>query len=120
MQLVEVRDTTQAQLTALREENQKKLDEMRNVVDEKLQATLTARLDGAFKIVSERLELVHKGLGEMQAMAADVGGLKRALTNVKTRGILGEVQLESILEQFLTLVHLARNVETAPGSNNRV
>ena len=120
VQLVEVRDTTQAQLTALREENQKKLDEMRNVVDEKLQATLTARLDGAFKIVSERLELVHKGLGEMQAMAADVGGLKRALTNVKTRGILGEVQLESILEQFLTLDQLARNVETAPGSNKRV
>jgi DNA recombination protein RmuC len=118
--LDKVREATQLQLTTLREENQKKLDEMRGVVDEKLQATLQSRLGEAFKQVSERLEQVHKGLGEMQSIATDVGGLKRVLSNVKARGIVGEVQLENILEQFLAADQLARNCETAPGSNKRV
>lgn len=119
-QLTQVRETTHAQLTKLGEDNQRKLDEMRGVVDEKLQATLQTRLGEAFKQVSERLEQLHKGLGEMQSIASEVGGLKRVLSNVKTRGILGEVQLKTILGDMLSPEQWVENVETAPGSNKRV
>lgn len=97
--------------------NEKKLDEMRATVDEKLQKTLEARLGESFRLVSERLEAVHKGLGDMQQLASGVGDLKRVLTNVKTRGVLGEYQLENILEQLLTPDQYARNVKTKTGSN---
>jgi len=115
-----VRATLADELLKLQQMNQQKLDELRGAVDKKLETTLQSRLDGAFKLMSEQLEKVHKGLGEMQSMAADVGGLKRALTNVKSRGILGEIQLESILEQFLTPDQFVRNAETAPHSGKRV
>jgi DNA recombination protein RmuC len=115
-----VRTTLADELLKMQQMNQQKLDELRGAVDKKLETTLQSRLDGAFKLMSEQLEKVHKGLGEMQSMAADVGGLKRALTNVKSRGILGEIQLEAILEQFLTKEQFVRNAETSPGSNRRV
>ena len=115
-----IRAKVDERLLQLQQVNQQKLDELRGAVDKKLETTLQSRLDGAFKMMSEQLEKVHKGLGEMQSMAADVGGLKRALTNVKTRGILGEIQLEAILDQFMTPEQVVRNAETAPGSNKRV
>ena len=93
---------------------------MRKTVDEKLHATLEQRLGDSFKLVSERLELVHKGLGEMQTLAAGVGDLKKVLTNVKTRGTWGEVQLEALLDQLLTAEQYEKNVITRPGSNERV
>jgi len=93
---------------------------MRATVDEKLHATLEARLGESFKQVADRLEQVHKGLGEMQTLARDVGSLSRVLNNVKTRGTLGEVQLAGLLEQVLTHEQYERNVETIPGSNQRV
>ena len=98
----DVRSTVEKQLTEKREDNGKRLDEMRKTVDEKLQTTLEKRLGESFKQVSERLEQVHKGLGEMQTIASGVGDLKKVLTNVKTKGILGEYQLGNILEQLLT------------------
>lgn len=104
-------------LKEMNENNSKKLDEMRNVVDEKLQSTLEKRLGESFKIVSERLEIVHKGLGEMQNLATGVGDLKRVLTNVRTRGTWGEVQLENLIEQVLTPDQYAKNVSTKKGSN---
>jgi DNA recombination protein RmuC len=97
--------------------NEKKLDEMRATVDEKLQKTLETRLGESFRLVSERLEAVHKGLGDMQQLASGVGDLKRVLTNVKTRGVLGEYQLENMLEQLLTPDQYAKNVKTKAGSN---
>jgi DNA recombination protein RmuC len=100
--------------------NQAKLDQMRAVVDEKLQTTLEQRLSESFKQVAERLEQVHKGLGEMQGLAQGVGDLKRVLTNVKSRGVFGEVQLEALLEQVFTAEQYAKNVETRPKSNQRV
>jgi DNA recombination protein RmuC len=93
---------------------------MRKTVDEKLHATLEQRLGESFKLVSDRLEKVHQGLGEMQQLAIGVGDLKRVLTNVKTRGTWGEVQLEMVLEQMLTPDQYAKNVETVPGSGERV
>jgi DNA recombination protein RmuC len=93
---------------------------MRKTVDEKLHQTLEKRLGESFKLVSDRLEAVHKGLGEMQTLAAGVGDLKKVLTNVKTRGTWGEVQLDNLLEQVLTAEQYAKNVETKPGSNARV
>jgi DNA recombination protein RmuC len=93
---------------------------MRRTVDEKLHATLEQRLGESFKLVSDRLEQVHRGLGEMQTLAAGVGDLKRVLTNVKTRGTWGEVQLSALLEQLLTADQFAANVATRPGSNERV
>jgi DNA recombination protein RmuC len=93
---------------------------MRETVDEKLQKTLETRLGESFKLVSERLEAVHKGLGDMQQLATGVGDLKRVLTNVKTRGVLGEYQLENILEQLLTPDQYEKNVKTKPGSNGLV
>lgn len=118
--LTELRTSVDARLAALQAGNEAKLDEMRKTVDEKLHATLEARLGESFKQVSERLEQVHRGLGEMATLATGVGDLKRVLTNVKTRGGWGEVQLESLLEQLLTAEQFARSVTTRPGSNERV
>ena len=116
----EVRATLDAQLAQLQQTNSAKLDEMRKTVDEKLQATLETRLGESFKQVADRLEQVHKGLGEMQALAQGVGDLQLVLTNVKTRGMFGEVQLEALLEQVLTPEQYAKQVETKPRSNQRV
>jgi DNA recombination protein RmuC len=118
--LTEVRQSVDARLLSLQEGNEKKLEQMRATVDEKLHATLELRLGESFRQVAERLELVHKGLGEMQALARDVGSLNRVLTNVKTRGIFGEVQLAGLLEQVFTPEQYATNVATVPGSNDRV
>ena len=118
--LAEVRTTMETQLAQLQQSNAAKLDEMRQTVDEKLQTTLETRLGESFKQVADRLEQVHKGLGEMQTLAVGVGSLQRVLTNVKTRGIFGEVQLEALLEQVLTTDQYARQVETKPRSNQRV
>jgi DNA recombination protein RmuC len=117
---VEVRATLEQKLKDIESNNAKKLEEMRQTVDEKLHATLEHRLGESFKLVSDRLELVHRGLGEMQTLAAGVGDLKRVLTNVKTRGTWGEVQLEALLEQVLTPDQYAKNVATVPGRTERV
>lgn len=118
--LGEVRATLESQLAQLQQTNAAKLEEMRKTVDEKLQATLETRLGESFKQVAERLEQVHKGLGEMQSLAQGVGDLQRVLTNVKTRGMFGEVQLEALLEQVLTPEQYGKQVETKPGSRQRV
>ncbi len=118
--LGEVRATLEARLKDIEANNAAKLEEMRRTVDEKLHATLEQRLGESFKLVSDRLEQVHRGLGEMQTLAAGVGDLKKVLTNVKTRGTWGEVQLESLLEQLLTPDQYAKNVATIPNSNDRV
>ncbi|MFH1661250.1 MAG: DNA recombination protein RmuC [Pseudomonadota bacterium] len=110
----------ESRLTAIQADNANKLEEMRRTVDEKLHATLEQRLGESFKLVSDRLEQVHRGLGEMQTLAAGVGDLKRVLTNVKTRGTWGEVQLSALLEQLLTAEQFGSNVATKPGSNERV
>jgi DNA recombination protein RmuC len=115
-----VRGAIDLRLHQLQQENQKKLDEMRATVDEKLQGTLERRLGEAFQLMSERLEAVHKGLGEMQSLALSVGDLKRVLTNVKTRGTYGETQLESLLEQMLAPGQYAKQLATKPGSAERV
>ena len=116
----EVRQTLEAQLAQLQASNAAKLDEMRATVDEKLQTTLQARLGESFKQVADRLEQVHKGLGEMQTLAQGVGDLKHLLTNVKTRGIFGEAQLASLLEQVFVPDQYAVQVATRPGSKNMV
>lgn len=118
--LGEVRLVVEQRLTALQDGNEKKLDQMRATVDEKLQTTLEARLGESFKLVAERLEQVHKGLGEMQTLAAGVGDLKHLLTNVKTRGIFGEAQLAGLLEQVFVVDQYAAQVATRPGSKNMV
>jgi DNA recombination protein RmuC len=118
--LTEMRGTMETQLSQLQQSNAAKLDEMRQTVDEKLQATLQARLGESFKQVAERLEQVHKGLGEMHNLAQGVGDLKHLLTNVKTRGMFGEAQLASLLEQVLTPEQYAVQVATRPGDKNRV
>lgn len=118
--LAEVRATLEHKLKDIEVNNAAKLEEMRRTVDEKLHATLEQRLGESFKLVSDRLEQVHRGLGEMQTLAAGVGDLKRVLTNVKTRGIWGEVQLQALLEQLLTPEQFAKNVATRPGSAERV
>ncbi len=110
----------EGRLAAIQADNASKLEEMRRTVDEKLHATLEQRLGESFKLVSERLEQVHRGLGEMQTLAAGVGDLKRVLGNVKTRGTWGEVQLAALLEQLLTVDQFSANVATVPGSNERV
>jgi len=112
--------SNEERLKALQEDNSKKLDQMRGVVEEKLQSTLEKRLGESFRQVSERLEQVHAGLGEMRALAGDVGDLKKVLTNVKTRGTWGEVQLGNLLEQMLTAEQYDVNVETRAGSGKRV
>jgi DNA recombination protein RmuC len=116
----EVRETLEKQLAQLQTTNAAKLDEMRATVDEKLQTTLQARLGESFKQVADRLEQVHKGLGEMQTLAAGVGDLKHLLTNVKTRGIFGEAQLAALLEQVFVPDQYAAQVATRPGSKNVV
>jgi DNA recombination protein RmuC len=115
-----IRSSIDKNLKELREDNSKKLDEMRNVVDNTLHATLEKRLGESFKLVSDRLELVHKGLGEMSTLASGVGDLKKVLTNVKTRGSWGEIQLGNLLEQILTKDQYSTNVQTRPGSQERV
>jgi DNA recombination protein RmuC len=120
LNLGEVRTTLQGQLSALQQGNETKLDQMRATVEEKLQSTLEARLGESFRLVSDRLEQVHRGLGEMQTLAAGVGDLKRVLSNVKTRGGFGEVQLAALLEQLLTVDQYATNIATRPGSSERV
>ncbi len=119
-QLADVRTTLEARLKDIQLDNATKLEEMRKTVDEKLHATLEQRLGESFKQVSDRLEAVHKGLGEMQTLALGVGDLKRVLTNVKTRGTWGEVQLGALLEQILTPDQYATNVATRPGSRDVV
>ena len=116
----ELRQAVEGRLTQLQQGNEAKLEQMRATVDEKLHATLEQRLGESFKQVAERLEQVHKGLGEMQTLARDVGSLNRVLTNVKSRGIYGEVQLAGLLEQVFTPEQYAANVATVPGSNERV
>ncbi|KQZ43391.1 DNA recombination protein RmuC [Duganella sp. Root1480D1] len=118
--LLEVRVALETKMRELQADNGARLEEMRKTVDEKLHETLETRLTESFRQVSERLERVHQGLGEMQQLALGVGDLKRVLTNVKTRGTWGEVQLEMLLEQILTPDQYAKNVETIPGSNARV
>ena len=118
--LEENRKTLETQFQRIQESNEKKLDEMRKTVDEKLQSTLEKRLGESFKLVSERLEEVHKGLGEMQELATGVGDLKRVLSNVKTRGTFAEVQLGALLEQILTSNQYAKNVRPRPDSNEIV
>jgi DNA recombination protein RmuC len=118
--LAEMRATLEAKLKELQTGNEAKLEQMRLTVDEKLHKTLETRLGESFKLVSERLEAVHKGLGDMQTLAADVGNLQKVLTNVKARGTWGEVQLENLLEQMLTADQYAKNVATKPGSSERV
>lgn len=115
-----IRATVEQRLAAIQADNEKKLEQMRATVDEKLNATLEQRLGESFRQVAERLEQVHRGLGEMQGLAKDVGSLNRVLTNVKTRGNFGEVQLGALLEEVFTPDQYARNVETVPGSNARV
>lgn len=118
--IAEVRATLEGQLALMQQTNAAKLDEMRKTVDEKLQTTLEARLGESFKQVADRLEQVHQGLGQMQSLAQGVGDLQRVLTNVKTRGMFGEVQLEALLEQVLTPEQYGKQVETKPRSGQRV
>jgi DNA recombination protein RmuC len=118
--MLEIRATLESKIRDLQNDNAKRLEEMRQTVDEKLHATLETRLTESFRQVSDRLEKVHQGLGEMQQLAVGVGDLKRVLVNVKTRGTWGEVQLEMLLEQVLTVDQYAKNVETVRGSNARV
>ena len=118
--LGELRNTVETKLGQIQTDNAAKLEEMRRTVDEKLQGTLEKRLGESFKLVSDRLEQVHKGLGEMQALAIGVGDLKKVLTNVKTRGTWGEIQLGNLLEQVLTAEQYAQNVQTRQNSSERV
>jgi DNA recombination protein RmuC len=115
-----VRGTVEERLAAMQKTNEQKLDEMRRTVDEQLQSTLERRLGESFKLVSERLELVHKGLGEMQQIASSVGKLEKVLGNVKTRGIWGELQLHSLIEQMLTPEQFIANYQPRPRSQERV
>ncbi len=115
-----VREVMETKIRELQLQNDAKLEEMRKTVDEKLHQTLETRLGESFKQVSDRLEQVHKGLGEMQTLAAGVGDLKKVLSNVKTRGVLGEYQLENLLEQFLAPNQYEKNVATRPNSRERV
>ncbi|EJE50413.1 hypothetical protein PMI14_04975 [Acidovorax sp. CF316] len=116
----QLRNALNERLAAIQADNSTKLEEMRRTVDEKLHATLEQRLGESFKLVSDRLEQVHKGLGEMQTLAGSVGDLKRVMTNVKSRGTWGEMQLGAIIENVLTPDQFARNVKTVPGSDDLV
>lgn len=118
--LKEIRTTVNTQLEAIRNDNNKKLDEMRGIVDEKLQKTLDQKLTDSFEQVSNRLQEVYKGLGEMQALATGVGDLKKVLSNIKTRGILGEIQLGAILKEILSPEQYAENIVTKKGTRNPV
>ncbi len=118
--LERIRAAVEAQLRAIREDNTKQLEQIRGTVDERLQKTLETKMNESFRLVSERLEQVYKGLGEMQAVARDVGDLKKVLSNVKTRGTLGEVQLGAILREILAPDQYQENVAVIPKSSNRV
>ena len=118
--LTEMRETIETRLDSIQKDNGEKLEMIRATVDEKLHATLEQRLGDAFKTVRDQLEKVHSGLGEMHSLANGVGDLKRVLTNVKTRGTWGEVQLENLLDQILTKDQYGKNIETRPGSGERV
>ncbi len=118
--LEKIRETIDQNLKSIQEDNRRKLDEMRQVVDEKLRESVEKRFNESFKLISDRLDQVHKGLGEMQNLASGVGDLKKVLTNVKTRGNLGELQLSSILEQCLSPDQYAANVTVKPNSLERV
>ena len=118
--LESVRSIVDVRLKQLQEDNSKQIDKMRATVDEKLQGTLEKRLGESFKLVSERLEQVHQGLGAMQQLASDVGGLQRVLTNVKTRGGWREWQLGALLEEMLTADQFAKNMKTREDSDERV
>lgn len=120
VRLDKLRDGVDTRLRLIQEDNARKLEQMRATVDEKLHDTLEKRLGESFKLVSERLELVQRGLGEMQTLAVGVGDLKKVLTNVKCRGTFGEIQLASLLEQILAPGQYDSNVETRPGSGQRV
>lgn len=115
-----IKAAVESQLRHMQEDNNKKLEQMRATVDEKLEKTLSDRIGQSFKMVSERLEQVYRGLGEMQNLAAGVGDLKKVLSNVKTRGVLGEIQLGAILRQILSPEQFEANVATRPGSQNVV
>lgn len=119
-QMKELVATTNSNLEQLRQSNEKKLDDMRTVVDEKLNATLQDRLDKSFALVSKQLQEVTRGLGEMQSLATGVGDLKRVITNVKTRGTFGEVQLGNLLEQMLAPAQFQSQVNTNPDNSDRV
>jgi DNA recombination protein RmuC len=118
--MAEVRQTLERRLAELQQGNEAKLEQMRATVDEKLHATLETRLGESFRLVSERLEQVHAGLGEMRSLAHGVGDLKRVLGNVKSRGVFGEVQLAAILDELLTPEQYAANVAVRPDSAERV
>lgn len=118
--LENIRNTMEKRISALQEDNNKQLEQMRHTVDEKLQKTLEERIGQSFRLVSERLEQVYKGLGEMQSLAAGVGDLKKVLSNVKTRGILGEIQLGAILEQMLSKEQYEENIRTKSTGSERV
>ena len=118
--LESIRRAMVTQLSGIREENNRQLEQMRQTVDEKLQTTLNDRITQSFQLVNERLEQVYAGLGEMKTLASGVGDLKKVLSNVKTRGILGEVQLGAILEQILAPEQYAANVKTRPGTTHFV
>jgi DNA recombination protein RmuC len=120
LRMSELRHSVEQRLTGIQQDNAAKLEQMRLTVDEKLHATLEQRLGESFKLVAERLEQVHRGLGDMQNLARDVGSLSRVLTGVKTRGVFGEVQLAGLLEQVFTVEQYAVNVATVPGSRERV
>lgn len=120
MKLEQIRKTMESRITALTEENGRQMEQMRHTVDEKLQKTLETRIGESFKLVSQRLEQVYKGLGEMQNLASGVGDLKKVLSNVKTRGILGEIQLGAILEQILSPEQYEENIRTRSMGNERV
>ncbi len=118
--LENIRQSMEVRLKSMQENNEKQLETIRGTVDEKLQKTLNERIGESFKVVSERLEQVYKGLGEMQTLATGVGDLKKVLSNVKTRGILGELQLGAILEQILSPEQYEMNIATKPGSRDVV
>jgi DNA recombination protein RmuC len=118
--MAEMRTAVESKLGAIQADNERKLETIRATVDEKLHATLEQRLGESFRQVADRLEQVHRGLGEMQTLARDVGSLNRVLTNVKSRGVFGEVQLSALLEEVLTAGQYGTNVETVPGSGARV
>ena len=118
--LIEIRETVEGKLNKIQEDNNKKLEEMRKTVDEKLQESVEKRFNESFKLITERLEAVHKGLGEMQTLATGVGDLKKVLTNVKTRGTFGEVQLGSILEQFFSPQQYIKNDHPDDENERRV
>ena len=120
VKLEKIKETVEVNLQKIQEQNSKKLDEIRGTVDEKLQSTLEKRFNESFNVISNRLDQVHQGLGEMQKLAAGVGDLKKVLTNVKTRGNLGEIQLGSILEQIFSPEQYSKNSVVKPGSLERV